>query len=212
MKTIILSFVLIIAMSKGFLLPSLNNVTSVLSNEKEEIMTDISGQLLPFLNKIPPGQEMPYGFNNREEFAKAHTGDIIYKVFTFANDNQSGDLNIISTGEYRVPVVVDKTYRALLTVTKIDAKWYIVDFGACVLAKEFDEFEKTASPTAESEGVLLRIYEMNCDFICVKKRDSLIDSCRFYPMQSAKNILSEKRKTIEPYYEKSQLIKLITNN
>gem|GEM_PF-3115706 len=42
---------------------------------------------------------------------------------------------VVSSGEWRIPMIIDKEYRALLTVSNVDGNWKVVGLGATSLAK-----------------------------------------------------------------------------
>jgi len=120
--------------------------------ETDSILKIANTQINSFINNIPDQNLGDYGFKNREELNKIIFGNPI-KIFTLK------DTAIVFTSTWRVPIVIDNEYRALLTIIKENGAYKAVDFGARVLAEEI--FKKK---TVQTSG-LLRVYELKSDFI-----------------------------------------------
>jgi hypothetical protein len=147
-----------------------------------------------YLDKIPVGQESFYGFNNRDEFAVARIGKP-YKIYTLSQDffndaslSESKDY-LIPTYEWRIPITVNGEYRILLTVAKMNNLYQVVGIGGSGLAKELGEFENKY-PSTNQEGQLLRVYQLECDFILSSSGNPL-SAVNVYPMTSAKMTLDK---------------------
>ena len=162
-------------------------------------------QLMDYLIKIPFGQEKMFGFNNREEFFQAKIGNP-YEVFTlskefFDDTNIKRDKSyIVSTGNWRVPIIVDNEYNALLTVSKENNKWSVVKIGAKGLANELEGFEQ--NHLSINIRNILRVFQIKGDFI-------LTSNNKLYPLTSASNALLIDRNTSYSTYEILTLIKNI---
>ncbi|OPZ96856.1 MAG: hypothetical protein BWY70_01645 [Bacteroidetes bacterium ADurb.Bin408] len=165
-------------------------------------------ELSEWLNQIPSGDEMSYGFYNREEFADAFSG-VLYKVYLINAKEDVNDLKMFTYNEYRIPVVVKGSYRALLTVSKRDDEWHIIDFGAVKLAREIGEKINGFEPASMYEGVFLRIYGPNCDFIALKNEDDDVEKCSFIPLQSAVDFIQNQQLELKETYDLTSIFSLI---
>lgn len=158
----------------------------------DEIKTTAQAGLEGYLEKIPVGQELFFGFKNRDEFKLAEIG-MPFQVFTFNKEFFSDtilmDKNyLVTTGEWRVAVSVENDFRVMLTVAKMNGVWKAVGIGAATLAKELGEYEKEHSSTDQS-GIILRVFQMDCDFLLTSP-DSSYDNIKVYPLESAKIALN----------------------
>lgn len=160
-------------------------------------------ELSNYLEKIPIGQEEMFGFNNRNEFSQAEIG-VPYEVFTlrsdFFKDNkiERGKNYIISTGNWRVPIIVRNEYKALLTVCKENNKWSVVKIGAKGLANELEGFKKN-HPTIIPLNIL-RVFQLKGDFILTPQNT-------IYPLTSASNSLLIDSDKVYSIYNILTLIK-----
>lgn len=186
-----------------------NLVLALPTNEKDTVLKAARNELMQTLNQIPAGFESQYGFKNREEFNSASLNSIL-KVYFINSKSSDKELQILTSNEYRIPVIINNEYRALLTVSKIDGDWHIVDFGAVALAKEIENYYNIVPSVIENEVIFLRIYGINCDFITSKKADENFDTCKFYPLQSAKYIIQKAGLEYEGTLNKSTLFHLIS--
>ena len=160
-------------------------------------------ELNDYLKKIPLGQEKMFGFNNRQEFSEAKIG-IPYEVFTldsrfFDNEKLEQSANyIISTGVFRVPIIVDNVYKSLLTVSKENNQWHVVKIGAKGLANELEKFEKDYSSIGSFN--ILRVFQIKSDFILTSQN-------MIYPLTSAKKSFLIDSKDSYSIYNMLTLIK-----
>jgi hypothetical protein len=166
-------------------------VTSTLGSiiNAQEINLAIDQVLFEWLQKIPVGFEKQYGFENRDEFIIAKTGKP-YEVFTLRPSFFTGqvipDSNyLISAGEWRVPILVNNSYRALLTVIKVNSGWQIVDLGAVSLAKELDEMNRSLDLSDSPSIKIIRIYQLQCDFLTTDNPDLTSGNIYLHPLRSA---------------------------
>jgi len=151
-------------------------------------------QFSDYLEKIPLGLEEMFGFNDREDFNRVKIG-IPYEVFTlksdfFDDENIKRNKNyIISTGHFRVPIIVDNEYRVLLTVSNLNKTYDIVKIGGKGLAKELAVFRKN-HPSINTPNIL-RVFQLKGDFI-------LTSDTTIYPLDSASNdpLIDKKMYTI----------------
>jgi len=168
-----------------FLIIGITNINAQ-TNQIGIISKVANAELSDYLNKIPVGQENMFGFNNRGEFFQAEIG-IPYEVFTL-NTEFFDTKNIIrtktyivSTENWRVPIIVNNQHRALLTVSKVNNQWSVVKIGAKGLAEELDMFNKNHPSIDESN--ILRVFQLKGDFILTSQNI-------IYPLTSAKQLLS----------------------
>jgi hypothetical protein len=184
-------------MQKRLLLLSLMLLFSSVSfgqmNRVKEVTEAAGRGAQAYLEKIPPGHESRYGFNNREEFARVEMGKpyqiIILKKELFEDPEMSGDDYLQPLDEWRVPLMVDRENRAFLTVARVKGQLKTVGLGAAGLAGELGEFEKQ-HPSRQSHGKILRVHKMTCDFVILPNEANPAASTLF-PLQSAKNSLRE---------------------
>ena len=160
-------------------------------------------ELHKYLNQIPSGQEQMFGFNNREEFSKAEIG-VPYEVYTLNSDFFNDEIisinksYVITTNNWRVPVVVDNQNRALLTISKYNNNWAVVKLGATGLANELEMFEQNNSSSSELK--ILRVFQITTDFI-------LTNDDKLYPLPSAKKlVMSNETRNIGHYLHDMLLI------
>ena len=160
-------------------------------------------ELHKYLNQIPLGQEQMFGFINREEFSKAEIG-APYEVYTLNSDFFNDEIisinksYVITTNNWRVPVVVDNQNRALLTISKYNNNWAVVKLGATGLANELEMFEQNNSSSSELK--ILRVFQTTTDFI-------LTNDDKLYPLPSAKKlVMSNETRNIGHYLHDMLLI------
>ena len=166
------------------------------TNQINIVKNAANTQLGDYLNKIPIGKEKLFGFDNRGDFSQAEIG-IPYEVVTlssdfFDNEKVKRDKNyIISTGNWRVPIIVDHEYKALLTVSKENNKWSVVKIGAKGLANELERFEQN-HPSINTLNIL-RVFQLKGDFILTSQNI-------IYPLTSASNgLLIDSNKAYSIY-------------
>jgi hypothetical protein len=150
------------------------------------IVTTASSALQTFLNKIPPGQEGKYGFRDRGEFLRATTATPV-RLFTLHPDSIKNGITpgknyLIPQEEWRVPVLVDGEYRALITVARTGGILKAVELGAAELAHELGVFEKNHPSQPKS---ILRLYQLQCDFLVLTHPGKTVAQGDVYPFKSA---------------------------
>jgi len=157
--------------------------------DRQVMMKEAMNDLQVWLMKIPGGNEPGYGFKNRDEFSLATLGKP-YQVFTLSRDFfyeeiQPGKNYLEETGEWRIPVMVDQENRAVITVFKKENQWKIVELGARVLAREFQEFEKYPELSKADNLRLLRVFQLQSDFLFSGDPSSTSGEIIVFPMRSA---------------------------
>jgi hypothetical protein len=146
--------------------------------------------LQPMLALVPQGQERNYGFDSRDDFQKATTGEV-YRTISFTNEFYQ-DKEISSSknyfllqNEWRVPVVVEGKNKTLLTVFGKDTSLHVVDLGGAVLASELQS--KTIG-FDNKEKFILRIYPLKIDFLVFVDNGKELSEAQFFPLASAVNL------------------------
>jgi hypothetical protein len=182
----------------------------------QEIIDTANSGYMSYLELIPTGQESFYGFKSRDEFAMTKIGKP-YQIFTlsqdFFSDASLADSKnyLVPTKEWRIPVMVNGENRTLVTVAIMNGKYAVVGIGGTGLSKELEELEKNY-PTANQEGKLLRVYQLECDFLLLPSDKSSSD-INAYPMTSAKMAFYKAdNKMTAPFYSLFQTLLLIKNN
>lgn len=181
-----------------------------LAAQPDLMNSGISKNLQSWLQKIPPGQENLYGFNNRDEFSFSELGNP-YAVYTLSSDffNQIESENFLEpTGEWRVPVVVNNQYRALLTVIRENGNWKIVDLGASLLARELQKINQ-AQKSGNDDLKILRVFQLQSDFLLLDDAALPASEIHVIPLHSAylnlEELNSDKRET----YKLSDMLSII---
>jgi hypothetical protein len=156
---------------------------------REKMIKEAMNELQAWLQKIPGGSESGYGFTNRDEFSLATLGKP-YEVFTLTNDFfneeiQPGKNYLETTGEWRIPVMINQENRAVITIFKKENKWEIVELGARVLARELQEFERYPELTGNDGLRLLRVYQLQSDFLFADDLFLSSGEITVFPMHSA---------------------------
>ena len=156
---------------------------------REKMIKEVMNELQVWLQKIPGGNESGYGFTNRDEFSLATLGKP-YEVFTLTNDFfneeiQPGKNYLETTGEWRIPVMVNQENRAVITIFKKDNKWKTVELGARVLARELQEFERYPEFTKNNGLRILRVYQLQSDFLFADDPSLSPGKITVFPMHSA---------------------------
>lgn len=181
MKKIKQKFLLIL-----FIAVSVTFTVTAQTNKMELISNVAAQELASYLNKIPVGQEKMFGFNNRGEFSEASIGEP-YEMLTLNNDFfidkfivRDKDY-IMSTGNWRIPIIVNKQHRALLTISKVNNEWHVVKIGAKGFAEELEMFNK--NHPLINKLYILRVFQLKSDFV-------LTSNEIIHPLTSAKRSLS----------------------
>jgi hypothetical protein len=122
------------------------------NSETETVLRTAKSQINSFIKDLPDDGLADYGFLDRKEFGKINFGTPI-PIYTWK------DSTVVFTSTWRVPVVIEKEYRSLLTVILENGVYKAVDFGASELAKAY-----AANRTPKTIG-MLRVYEIKSDFL-----------------------------------------------
>ena len=188
------------------------NIFAQFDNNVKDILAAANSGYANYIEKIPKGDELKYGFKDRNEFALAKIGKP-YQIFTlnkeFFSDSILANKNYItSSNEWRISINVNNEPRVLITVAKMNGVWKVVGIGASGLANELGEFEKLyRSPN--QWGMILRVYQMKCDFY-VTSSDNYSINFKVFPLTSAKMILNKTNK-VYSFFTLPQLLSFVKN-
>jgi len=156
---------------------------------EDKTIRDIAREeLLQFLNKVPVGQEMLYGFENRDQFKSVTIGKplqiLSLSTETYSIDYANTSMKIVPHDEWFVPLIVQNTMKAIMTVTKHEGRLQAVDFGAKDLADELNSFKEI---TTKNNSIIsiLRVYRLQCDFLVISNGSVSGDQKLIIPMKSA---------------------------
>ena len=169
------------------------SLESLAGPEAREAVAAARAGLQRFLGVIPVDNPESFGFADRAEVERAHLA-APYRVWT-SDAHASG---IVATSEWRFPVTVDGTSRALLTVSQIDGEYRAVDFGAAVLARELGRLERDRSVAAGTRRVLLRLSALRADLASFPAASARVEEARFEPLASARAVHGGPRAAVEP--------------
>jgi len=164
---------------------------------RHRMMKETQNELPSWLNKIPGGNESNYGFSNRDEFSQAILGKP-YQVFTLSDEFFKGELRpgqsyLKATGEWRIPIMVNRENRVLVTIFKKNKHWKIVELGARGLSHELQEFEQYPELSGATFLHLLRVYQLQSDFLFAGDPSLSSAEIILYPMHSATMNISRIR-------------------
>ena len=133
-----------------------------------------------FLKELPDDQRPNFGMFKPEDIFKAEPG-LPFPVYTL----DPKDLRALSaprtlgsilkeTGDWYVPVLVDREWRLLLTVSRMEGKWQAVGISEAGLAAEIGMFQARWPGLAEAAAVprdtgmkFLRVFQASADFMYV---------------------------------------------
>lgn len=158
-------------------------------NTPDEVRMAAETGLPEMLNAIPEGFESYYGFKNREEFDNAYIAEA-YQLCTISpeklNMAYQGNHYIDALKVWRFPVICAGQTRSLLTVAQINGEWKAVEIGAAGLAAEFNDLEKNFSQANKSKArVLLRLFQLESDYLVLVRPARAVEDGIFYPLRSA---------------------------
>lgn len=155
-----------------------------------------------YLQKIPRGLEKNYGFANRSEFGRASLGRPYHQVGMDAAD---GSMEVVDT--WRVPILVDGKFRAMLTVAKMKGAWKAVEIGAAKMAADLGRLEREIIRGRPNLQVaIIRVFKLKSDFLAVAPASAQIESGDFHPMLSAQSLLNLKRTSSYSYQQLKTLL------
>ena len=166
-------------------------------NIMKDVLAAAEKDYVAYLEKIPTDKEPLYGFNSRDEFDRVKLGKP-YQLMTlseefFSDPTLKNKDYLVPTGDWRVPLLIGKEYRALLTVSDFNGYWKAVGLGAASLARELEVFEKK-HPSKKQYGKILRVYQSVCDYMLLSSDDDPA-AMNVIPLKSAKNTLVENGKS-----------------
>lgn len=155
-----------------------------------QIMKAAEGQLDIFLAKIPPGDEVAYGFADAQEMENCTIGKP-FRILEFSNDFFQQPVNldnshIVFRNEWRVPVMSSGKSRVLLKMTGTPGNYLVTGMGNPDLARELQL--RTNAVNAEDNYYLLRIFPLLAEFFVHEGTNSLADA-EFIPLASAREAL-----------------------
>jgi len=180
------------------------------SLSRREVKQIALPEVIAFLKKIPSGAEEQYGFANRSEFLRASLGEP-YQVYTIDPDSirdgtPLGKQYMIPIDEWRTPIIVDGRYCSFVTVSRVDGRPRAVEIGGAVLAKEVGEFEQRHPKGLKA---ILRLFQLQCDYIVVISPGKKVDDGAFYPLLSARLVFRGQAFEKESNLSLSKLLPIV---
>jgi hypothetical protein len=167
--------------------------TTSLTGAAAAVVEAANLQIHAFLNTIPDGTERELGFKQRDEFSLAEVG-MPYEMFQLSEAGETAPLDY-----WRVPVVVDDHYRAMLDVRQLTAGWTVVGVGAAQLARELQFHEqgraKLAADATIRSRAILRVFALTSDiaaYDCDLRSVDQLDQCKLRALASAQIAFGRK--------------------
>ena len=134
-----------------------------------------------FLRDIPPSERRHFGMFKPEDISKAKPGRP-FRIYTadpealkaLLPSRPLGTL-LKETGEWFVPILVDREWRLLMTVSKMNGVWEAVGISDASLAAEIGKFQArwpglaaASAVPADTEPKFLRVFQAAADFMYVE--------------------------------------------
>lgn len=154
---------------------------SLATADAPEIVAAARAGLRKLLDAIPADRAGSYGFAGRAELERAALG-APYQVWTSDADEGA----VTATDEWRFPVIVDGSPRALLTVARVDGEYRAVDLGATALSRELGGLERDRGVAAGARRVLLRLPAARADLAAFPAASARVEDSSFEPLASAR--------------------------
>jgi hypothetical protein len=169
-----------------------------------ELRSAVQAQLASFLEKVPAGREADYGFHARQEFTQIVVGNP-YQVYTVEPESLIRGTADLSTyvhpvREYQVPLLVGGEFRALVTVAPVSGRWKLVEFGGAGLARVLGAFDTSIPKTQAGRKVILRIYQLQTDYLVLIDPSRLIGESIVYGIGPAASAMETLSPTDEGYH------------
>jgi hypothetical protein len=154
-------------------------------SEQDIVVKTAQQGLQHFLSLIPAGTGGNYGFAAQDELGQCTVGKP-YRMLTmsadFYNNAYAPDKDyLLVNSEWRVPVILNGTYKTLLTVTEDKGSYSVVDLGGAELARELQRMSVNAG---NEEFYILRIHPLNADFF-VTANSAVSSEAAYVPLSSA---------------------------
>jgi len=133
--------------------------------------------LLPFLEKMPAGEEEYYGFNSGENPEQSSLGEpfLLYTITPEAlfnyRDGETVSSLLTSTQVWLFPVVLGGDYRAMLTVARQEGVWKAVAFGKAALARELQKIHQQWPDSKGYEPKLVAVFQATAYFFTLPAED-----------------------------------------
>ena len=138
----------------------------------------VAARALPvFLEKIPEGAASAYGFASSEEMEHASIGRPFRVILARIDRNKDAAETLQPLDEWRVPITVDESARALLTVVRKEGTLRAVDFGAAGLSRALETLEQDLELTEDTPRALVRAAALRRDFLYLNEPP---DAEKFY--------------------------------
>lgn len=159
---------------------------------REAVVAALAG-LGHFLAAVAVDQDEGFGFSDPAELKRARLA-APYRVWS--SDAKTNGIAV--TSEWRFPVLVDGTPRALLTVAQLEGEYRAVDFGAAGLARELGRLERDRSVAPAARRVLLRLGALRADLAAFPAPGARVEDTPFEPLASARAVRGGPTSAVEP--------------
>jgi hypothetical protein len=144
------------------------------------ILSVLQSGLENYLNKIPDGKEIDFGFNSKEEFNKILFGNPL-QIYTISED-LSSDIYFSPTTIWKVPLIVDDSYRCFLDILLINGAYKVVGMGLNKLASDLDAYERHRHLKVINDRAIFIDYSLSAYFLVIKDASNNINFFPFRPM------------------------------
>ena len=173
--------------------------------ENTLILSVLQNGLENYLDKIPVGKENDFGFNSREEFNKIVFGDPmqIYSI----SENSSSEIHFLPTKKWKVPLIVNDSYRCLLDISFNNGNYKVVGIGLNELASDIDNYERHKNLKSIQQKSLFMDYSLNVYCILIKNLNKHLEFIPFRPMNIEPEITIKNRYSSEELLNVIQLLR-----
>ena len=145
-----------------------------------EIRAAAARDCAAFLARIPNGSEAAYGFRSRDELQRTIIGRPFRVIVAQIGPGSDGAESLRPLDKWRVPVIVDGSARALLTVVRQNGELRATDFGAAALSGALEQLENKLGISNDAPRFLVRAFALRRDFLYV---ETTAEAARFYPTE-----------------------------
>jgi len=163
---------------------------------EHEAATAAASEGLEFWLRAIPKQDLAhYGFSSEEELERAVLGKpfrvhMIHpeQILDYNDQDLPSVIVPMNNDTWLFPVVVDKRYRTLLTVTEINGVFRATGIGSSGLAEQLDAVREEWPRLKADNAKLVRVFQALSDFVVLEDEG---EKGKLVPLESAAVTLNE---------------------